>query len=219
LVGKIGGSIAESTGLHDFVVGSFCIIEVPAEKKGPLYLTINDLPSGFADNAKKVRVGIHAAELPVRSWVDVGTPTAPEPPADSPPMSPGAEAQKASAEPPSVEKADSARLLATAGTRAKAQWKVKATVTGLRYVSRLAVASQEIRMLTKEDPSTGKREDVILDPPTITAHVSGKGLPTAEVKLELEINGKKKDQSFKMEADNVAAKKLEFKYSDFVLPE
>ncbi len=46
LVGKIGGSTADKTGVVDFVAGGFCVVVLDdATKSGPLFLTINDLPA------------------------------------------------------------------------------------------------------------------------------------------------------------------------------
>jgi len=58
LIGKIGGS---SAGISDgtlFVAGKHCIIELDANKRGPLYLTINDELTGFENNDKAIKVDI-----------------------------------------------------------------------------------------------------------------------------------------------------------------
>jgi hypothetical protein len=53
LIGKIGGSNIEIDGTV-LVIGSICVFKV--DKEGPLYLTINDAPDGFADNEGEVKV-------------------------------------------------------------------------------------------------------------------------------------------------------------------
>lgn len=45
LVAKIGGSTGASDDGTVFVVGSYCVFEVPSDKGGPLMLTMNMLPS------------------------------------------------------------------------------------------------------------------------------------------------------------------------------
>lgn len=55
LIGKLGGSTAGRADGYVFVVGSSCVLEPGASeeipKAGPLYLTVNDLPAGLADNS------------------------------------------------------------------------------------------------------------------------------------------------------------------------
>jgi hypothetical protein len=58
LIGKIGGS---SAGISDgtlFVVGKHCIFELDPNKRGPLYLTINDELTGFENNNNAIEVDI-----------------------------------------------------------------------------------------------------------------------------------------------------------------
>jgi hypothetical protein len=59
LIGKIGHSTASIDGVKSFVVGSFCIVQLSANESGPLFLTINDAPSGFFDNEGKLQVEVH----------------------------------------------------------------------------------------------------------------------------------------------------------------
>lgn len=60
LIGKIGGSTADDTGA--FPVGSFIARRVAASEAGPLYLTINDLPSGYEDNSGQMDVEVLTAQ-------------------------------------------------------------------------------------------------------------------------------------------------------------
>ncbi len=61
LIGKLGGSSASVKNSNAFVVGSYCVLEVAETSKGPLYLTINDLPAGMGDNSGKLLVSIWEA--------------------------------------------------------------------------------------------------------------------------------------------------------------
>ncbi|HEV2416890.1 MAG TPA: hypothetical protein VGX94_03735 [Terriglobia bacterium] len=61
LIGKIGGSSAAVKNSGAFVVGSDCVLEVDANTKGPLYLTINDSCVGMHDNSGTIRVSIWEA--------------------------------------------------------------------------------------------------------------------------------------------------------------
>jgi hypothetical protein len=61
LIGKIGGSIADPGGEAVFLVGCYCVLEVGQDKRGPLYLTINDLLDGPSDNEGKLQVTIDFA--------------------------------------------------------------------------------------------------------------------------------------------------------------
>lgn len=62
LIGKIGNSTANAEGLKVFVVGSFCVLRVSAAESGPLFLTINDVPSGFVDNGGRLDVSVFEAQ-------------------------------------------------------------------------------------------------------------------------------------------------------------
>jgi hypothetical protein len=61
LIGKIGGSIADRGGDAVFLVGSYCVLEIAQEKRGPLYFTINDLIDGYFDNEGKMKVKLQIA--------------------------------------------------------------------------------------------------------------------------------------------------------------
>ncbi len=62
LIGKIGGSSAAVKNISSaFVVGSFCVLEVAATSAGALFLTINDVPAGMADNSGSLLVSIWEA--------------------------------------------------------------------------------------------------------------------------------------------------------------
>jgi hypothetical protein len=71
LIAKIGGSSAGQADGTVYLVGSFAIIDIGADVKGPLYLTINDDPSGFGNNSGSLKVNMQ--------WkpVAVATQTAP----------------------------------------------------------------------------------------------------------------------------------------------
>jgi hypothetical protein len=58
LIGKIGGSTATVQNMGAFVVGAFCVYDVSDAMKGPLFLTINDMPAGMSDNNGKIVVSI-----------------------------------------------------------------------------------------------------------------------------------------------------------------
>jgi hypothetical protein len=63
LVGKVGGSTAgiKDDG-HVFVVGRSCVVKLDEKTEGPLYLTINDEISGYADNDGRITVTIEQEE-------------------------------------------------------------------------------------------------------------------------------------------------------------
>lgn len=61
LIGKIGGSSAAIKNTSAFAVGSFCVVDVTDTTKGPLYLTINDVPGGIANNSGTLSVSIWEA--------------------------------------------------------------------------------------------------------------------------------------------------------------
>ena len=58
LIAKIGGSSAGQSDGRLFLVGSFAIIEIDANTRGPLYLTINDEASGMDNNSGNLTVSI-----------------------------------------------------------------------------------------------------------------------------------------------------------------
>jgi hypothetical protein len=62
LVGKIGGGTADVKGEVDFVVGRFCVLSVPQDKSGTLFLSINDLPSSLSDNSSSLKVQVYLAQ-------------------------------------------------------------------------------------------------------------------------------------------------------------
>ena len=64
LIGKIGGSSASATDGTLFTVGKFTLLEID-KSKGPLYLTINDEPGGFANNRGAITVKISSRSAPV----------------------------------------------------------------------------------------------------------------------------------------------------------
>ena len=57
LIGKVGGSSAGSSDGTLFVVGKFTLVEID-KPKGPLYLTINDELTGFANNRSSITVTV-----------------------------------------------------------------------------------------------------------------------------------------------------------------
>ncbi len=59
LIGKVGGSSAGTADGTLFVVGKFCVVEID-KPKGPIYLTINDELTGFANNRGEITVKISA---------------------------------------------------------------------------------------------------------------------------------------------------------------
>jgi len=59
LIAKIGGSSAGQTDGTLYLVGSFAVIDIGADVKGPLYLTINDDPGGFMNNSGSLQVKMH----------------------------------------------------------------------------------------------------------------------------------------------------------------
>ncbi len=69
LVGKIGGSTASNGGVHEFVVGGYCVLEVPKDKGGALMLAMNNLTPP---------VDRHSGEIHV-TMARYAPPTAPHP--------------------------------------------------------------------------------------------------------------------------------------------
>jgi hypothetical protein len=63
LIAKVGGSTAGTTDGTMFLVGRSCIYELDQSKRGPLYLTINDEPSGMDNNGGKLAVTISIKSL------------------------------------------------------------------------------------------------------------------------------------------------------------
>jgi len=61
LIGRIGGSVADKDPSSIFVVGSECVRKLDQEK-GPLFLTINDMWTGFGDNDDQLTVHIFFAD-------------------------------------------------------------------------------------------------------------------------------------------------------------
>ena len=61
LIGRIWGSSASRATEGIFTVGSLCVLKLAADQQGPLFLTINDLWTGFADNGGEVTVQIQFA--------------------------------------------------------------------------------------------------------------------------------------------------------------
>lgn len=61
LIGKIGGSSAAIKNTNSFAVGRHCVVEVTDTTKGPLYLTINDVPGGMANNSGALKVSVWEA--------------------------------------------------------------------------------------------------------------------------------------------------------------
>jgi hypothetical protein len=61
LLGKIGGSVADRGGDSVFLVGSYCVLEVGKDQRGPLYLTINDVYDGYIDNDGQLEVVVQIA--------------------------------------------------------------------------------------------------------------------------------------------------------------
>ena len=62
LIGKIGGSTADTGDETSFVVGRFCVHK-HSEGTGALFLTINDVPSGYEDNQGEVTVQVYMREI------------------------------------------------------------------------------------------------------------------------------------------------------------
>lgn len=58
LIAKIGGSNIYAQDADIIVIGSLAVITVPEKVSGPLYLTINDVPSSFDDNSGALTVTI-----------------------------------------------------------------------------------------------------------------------------------------------------------------
>jgi hypothetical protein len=68
LIVKIGGSTASAAdGKLVALVGTYAIVEVPAGAYGPLYLTINDEPSGITNNDGSVKVDISQCQMPTEA--------------------------------------------------------------------------------------------------------------------------------------------------------
>lgn len=74
VVGKIGGSTADPPdtspsggpypGRKAFAVGNYTVVSLAASDYGPLFLTMNDNPSGFAEHAGELWVLIEEAPIP-----------------------------------------------------------------------------------------------------------------------------------------------------------
>lgn len=64
LIAKIGGSSAGLTDGTLYLIGSFAVVETGPNVKGPLYLTINDDPTGFRNNSGKIAVNIQWKPIP-----------------------------------------------------------------------------------------------------------------------------------------------------------
>lgn len=62
LIGRIGGSIADSDGA--FVVGTLCVHKLDKDAAGPFFLAINDKRNGFEDNDGELTVEISHAKDP-----------------------------------------------------------------------------------------------------------------------------------------------------------
>jgi hypothetical protein len=62
LIGKIAGSVADKDSSSVFVVGSECVRKLDQER-GPLFLTINDMWTGFGDNYGELNVQIFLAQV------------------------------------------------------------------------------------------------------------------------------------------------------------
>ncbi len=58
LIGKIGGSTAGSADGTIFLVGVTCVFTVDEKSGGPLYLSMNDEPSGFCNNTGQLAVDV-----------------------------------------------------------------------------------------------------------------------------------------------------------------
>lgn len=58
LLGKVGGSTADTKGMP-FVAGSHTVVTFKAEEEGSLYLTINDIYSGYQDNSGALTVQVY----------------------------------------------------------------------------------------------------------------------------------------------------------------
>ncbi len=67
LIAKFGGSTAGQSDGKVFLVGSFAIIPIDAAASGPLYLTINDEPSGMTNNTGTLDVSIWVKPQPAGS--------------------------------------------------------------------------------------------------------------------------------------------------------
>jgi hypothetical protein len=63
LIGRIGGSIADRDPTYIFLIGSVCLRKLDKDTEGPLFLTINDMWTGFADNSGALTVKIYFAAL------------------------------------------------------------------------------------------------------------------------------------------------------------
>lgn len=58
IIGKFGGSTADTANFTPFAVGHFCVIEATDKQRGPLFLTINDELTGLANNTGELEVTI-----------------------------------------------------------------------------------------------------------------------------------------------------------------
>jgi hypothetical protein len=65
LIGRIGGSTSQKDDPESvFPIGTFCIYLLSNTKMGPVFLTINDIWTGFGDNNDEVEVTISWAPVP-----------------------------------------------------------------------------------------------------------------------------------------------------------
>ena len=69
LIGKIGGNTAGVSDGTVFLAGKTCIIELDQNKRGPLYLTINDELTGMGNNEGKLQVRVSIKPIPESSAV------------------------------------------------------------------------------------------------------------------------------------------------------
>jgi hypothetical protein len=88
LLVKVGGSTAGVGDGHVRVAGSAALVQIDATVAGPIFLTINDEPSGLLDNAGDLTVKISIAQL-----TDTTTKRPPDPPVTPAPADPTAEGQ------------------------------------------------------------------------------------------------------------------------------
>jgi hypothetical protein len=64
LIAKVGGSTAGTTDGRLFVVGKRALLQLDQTSSGPLFLTVNDQPSGLQNNDKSIKVKISIIYLP-----------------------------------------------------------------------------------------------------------------------------------------------------------
>ena len=65
LIAKVGGSTAGTTDGTMFLAGRSCIYEVNKDTRGPLYLSINDEPTGMVNNSGRLRVTVSIGPIAV----------------------------------------------------------------------------------------------------------------------------------------------------------